>query len=61
MPDEPEFPEFNPEYEAFDPSEMGWVRVADRIWEKPNGEKYIFPPGGQEVLIRLKLPGLFRK
>jgi len=55
VPDHKEFSEFNPSYELIHPSELGWVRIADHVWEKPNGERHIFPLGGAEVLVRLKL------
>ena len=51
-----EFPEFDPQYEYLDPTELGWVKIADHTWEKPNGEKFVFPPGGQDVIVRIKLP-----
>jgi hypothetical protein len=51
-----EFPEFDPQYEYLDPEELGWVKIGPHTWEKPNGEKYIFPPGGQDVIVRLRLP-----
>ena len=51
------FPEFDPEYETVDPTELGWVELERHVWQKPNGEKFIFPPGNQQdVIVRLKLP-----
>jgi hypothetical protein len=46
-------PEDPIETEAFTPEEMGWVRIAPRTWEMPDGKKYIFPPGGPEVIVKL--------
>jgi len=51
-----DLPEFDPQYEVLDPEELGWVKIGPHMWEKPNGEKFIFPPGERDVIVRLKLP-----
>jgi len=37
----------------YTPEEMGWVRKAPRIWEKPDGKMHIFPPNGPELIAKL--------
>lgn len=27
------------------PDELGWKRIGERTWEKPDGTFYAFPPG----------------
>lgn len=41
------------ETETFTPEEMGWIKIAPRVWEKPDGGKYIFPPNGPELIVKL--------
>jgi hypothetical protein len=49
-----DFPEFDPQYEYLDPSELGWVEIEPHIWKKPNGELYRFPPGNRrDVIVRI--------
>lgn len=43
--------------EAFTPEECGWLRVghpAARMWEKPDGTLYVFPPKVPELLQRMQ-------
>ena len=52
-----DYPEFDPEYEYLDPTELGWVELRPHVWRKPDGEQFIFPPGNKrDVIVRLKLP-----
>jgi hypothetical protein len=50
------FPEWDPEYEVIDPTELGWVELRPHVWRKPNGEEHTFPENGQDVIVRLRLP-----
>ena len=42
--------------ETFDPEELGWVRIGERVWECPDGHHYIFPPGVPELIQRWRMP-----
>ena len=51
------YPDFDPEYEAVDPADLGWIEIAPHIWRKPDGVVFKFPLGDQrDVILRLKLP-----
>lgn len=34
------------------PTELGWQRRADGVWESPRGELRIFPPGQSPIIQR---------
>lgn len=34
------------------PTELGWIRIADRVWLLPDGTKRAFAPNVREVLFR---------
>jgi len=40
--------------EAYDPVDMGWVLLkgSKRVWEKPNGELYVFAEGAPQLIYK---------
>ena len=42
--------------EAFFPEECGWVLLkhSKRVWEKPDGELYIFEEGKPQLIYKIK-------
>lgn len=35
------------------PEEVGWQRIGPRIWEKPDGTRWIFSPNVREEVVKI--------